>query len=362
MSLDYYQRFSSREISSIDEQEILEIDEYIRKKLLIPDGDEKTLSQLKILEKIALKSPQESDRITAQKEIDILKKQMENVQKQRLYNCYLKEVLPVLEKIQECKSKRFFGCKIAESDPSYKTLSQAKMDFAKIASKYTEIRFKKVEIVLCDCNAETITEEGYIICKGCGLQESINQESVTFKDLARINIAPKSNYNPKQNFDQIILKYQAKNNFQVPKSVYKTVKKEAESTGISLKKITKRNIYEILKRNKLSSYYPGIGIIHYNLTGVTPPVINHLKDQIDEVYEIIEKAYSELRGENNSLNGWFKLYKILALLNFDCHREDFLFSISEKSLEDYESIWSKIIDTLQKTEKKRGEKFWRNLL
>ena len=349
MSYDFRFSFKERDISSLELQEIHEIDDHIRKKLQVSDSKTEVDNRLKILSQIALKSPSVDDRYQAQKTIDILKKQMENNTKKRLYKNYILEAGPVIEKIKAYSPVQYYGCSISRECENYSLLVKEKRKFAEIAEKYAQIEFRKVQEVLCDCESETVVEDGFLICKQCGIRETLRQENVGFKDLSRINVAPKSNYDPKNNFDSTILKYQVKNNFPVDASVYDLVKSELALTGIDYKNCSKRDIYEILKRNGLSKVFPGICIIHFKLTGKKPAEIGHLKEKIDALYYKIEKQHTKTSasGKNNSLQVWFKLYKILLFLGVKCKPDDLLFCISEKSLEDYENIWEKILPCLK---------------
>ena len=343
MSYDFRFSFKERDVSSLELQEIHEIDDYIRKKLQVTDSKTEVDNRLKILSQIALKSPSTDDRYQAQKTIDILKKQMENNTKKRLYKNYVLEAEPIMEKIKTYSPVQYYGCSISRECENYSLLVKEKKKFAEIAEKYAQIEFRKVQEVLCDCESETISEDGFLICKSCGVKETLRQENVGFKDLSRINVAPKSNYDPKNNFNSTILKYQVKNNFPVESSIYELVKSELSLIGTEYKNCSKRDIYEILKRNGLSKIFPGISIIHFKLTGKKPAEIGHLKEKIDALYYKIEKQ----PGKNNSLQVWFKLYKILLFLGVKCKPDDLLFCISEKSLEDYENVWEKILPGLK---------------
>lgn len=358
---DIHYNFKDRDIETLDHSEILELDEYIRKKLDVVYSDSRKQKQLDILTSIALKSPSESDRIQANKKISIIKKQMETEQKRRLLKNYLTEVIPVLEKIEKYTPVQYFGCSISKTDENYKYLVAEKRRFTEIAEKYAHIQFKKIPEVLCDCSAETIVEDGFLICKECGVREPLRQENVGFKDLSRINIAPKSNYDPKQNFDNALLRVQAKKSFSITPECYELLENELESMGIELKKCKKRDIYEILKRNKMSGFFQGIDIIHHKFTEKKPVDLKNYKEAIDTLYYIIEEEYKAETQKTGSLQVWFKIYKIFGLLGIKHDSDNLLYSLSDKSLDEYEDIWSKIEKNIVKRWKKHSNGPKRNI-
>ncbi len=351
---DIHYNFKERDVESLDHQEILEIDEYIRKKLDVIYSDSQKQKQLDILTTIALKSPSESDRIQANKKISIIKKQMETEQKRRLLKNYLTEVIPVLENIEKYTPVQYFGCSVSKNDQNYKYLVAEKRKFTEIAEKYAQIQFKKIPEVLCDCSAETTVEDGFLICKNCGVREPLRQENVGFKDLARINIAPKSNYDPKQNFDNALLRVQAKKSFSITAECYELLESELESMGIDQRNCKKRDIYEILKRNKMSSFFQGIDIIHHKFTNKKPVDLKKYKESIDALYYIIEEEYKAETQKTGSLQVWFKIYKIFGILGIKYDSDNLLYSLSEKSLDEYESIWAKIEKKILKRWKKHS--------
>ena len=145
---DIHYTFKERSVDTLEYQEILEMDEYIRKKLDVDHYDSTKQKKMEILAKIALESPSADDRIQATKKLSILKKQIENEQKRRLLKEYLIEVIPVLENIERYSPTQFFGCRISKEDDNYKLLTAEKIKFAEIAERYAQIRFKKIPEVL----------------------------------------------------------------------------------------------------------------------------------------------------------------------------------------------------------------------
>lgn len=328
-----------------------EILERLKKKNIeeIKAGIEK-INDLKIFGE----SPLQSDRDNALKKIAELRKNLINAENQTELISYLTLIEPVIEKYKERKTASgptYFGLKKTDQN----SCSDIMEEFFYVAKKFFPIKYRpqsKNENTCAQCSTLMYEEEGFLVCKECGMESPItcDENSMYYKDINRINITPKSAYSSKQNFDFAISKLQGIFPMPMSESVISYIREKLDDEGY--KNVTKRKIYDILKQKKMSQYYGLVPKIFSIITGIPCHFIVNYKSQIDELYEIIKKVYFDMSGRENSLNVWFKLYKILKLLQYPCTKDDLCFSISEKSMEDYEDLWKKIVKNIPPEVKK----------
>ena len=273
-----------------------------------------------------------------------------------------------MAKIEECKSEKTFYMYINETYnllEQYKTIlnTPLKISFTNkpvkkskekhniivkyinIAQKYHDIDVDIPEMkkkVKCTCgNKELhIIEDNIYVCMKCGEEHKISINTSSYKDVDRINVGGKYQYDRLTHFRDCINQYQGKQNSNIEDTVYEELMQEFENHGLLMgkktddskkrcKNITHEHIGLFLKELKYSKHYENINLIHYKLTGIKPDDISHLEDMLLNDFIILTDLYDKRYKKEkqivrkNFINTQYVLYQLLCKHRHPCKREDF---------------------------------------
>ena len=232
--------------------------------------------------------------------------------------------------------------------------------FLKISHKYIDTYIennKNGNKIICNhCNNKKLFDviENYIyICLICGSQQEIILHTSSYKDIDRINITNKFQYDRKIHFRDCINQYQGKQNCTIDKTIYVKLidqfkkhhllekstngKKEDECCNIK-----KEHIYIFLKELGYNKHYENVNLIHYQITGIKPDDISYLEDKLLEDFDILtdlyDKKFKNKPGfeRKNFINTQYVLYQLLLKYKHPCNKENFtiLKTVERKSFHD----------------------------
>ncbi len=188
-----------------------------------------------------------------------------------------------------------------------------------------------------DCQVELECFEHSLICPNCCVEQPhfYQDETVSFKDLSRINTNVKYSYIRQTHFKDTIKQFQGKQNKFIDEKVYKTLIHCFESSCMrpmpnGKYNVSKDHIKMFLQENSLYKYYEDINLIHYELTGIPCPDITiyekQLVDDFDKfviVYDkVIQHDYCNYT-RSNILNSYYILYQLLKKNGYSCKESDF---------------------------------------
>ena len=292
---------------------------------------------------------QNSTRKNLKNEKEFLRKKIEEIISRKSEDFYIMETAEILQAytkiLRKPKKVSFMGVEEIQEDEKTPLISK----YLKIAQKFIPnigiMNEKAVETKICEkCGSDLLLEsEGFIICVNCGDETVMKASSSSYKDAERVNVGSKYTYDKRIHFRDCMNQYQGKQNSTIPQKVYDELIHEFSQHGLLLSssdpktkfsKITKEHILLFLKETKNSKHYEDAVLIHHNLTGVKPPDISHLEQDIlndfDQLVETYEKLYKNNNtkmligaGRKNFINNQYVLYQLLKKHGHPCDISEF---------------------------------------
>lgn len=293
-----------------------------------------------------------STRRNIQRAIEELERKIEDIAIGRTQGFYVMEATELVEKYSEIlrkpKKVSFMGVpQVADSGKE----EIVRQYLEKVHKYYPEIGAPKISsrveecgelCTKCSSNGKTIELDGYFVCTECGGEEMIGASSSSYKDAERVNVGSKYTYDKRIHFRDCMNQFQGKQNSTIPPKVYEALDKEFEAHGLLRKSdkkeekfadITKGHVLLFLKETGFSKHYEDAVLIHFNLTGVHPPDISHLENDIvndfDQLVETYEQIYrsddpgGKRISRKNFINNQYVLYQLLRRHKHPCDITEF---------------------------------------
>jgi len=219
-------------------------------------------------------------------------------------------------------------------------------NYLKIASDFTDFQYvpeipsSSSDKYVCPCGNASDFEfrEGVTICENCGTEtETISIQS-SFRDIDRINTHTKYKYEKSFHFREAIAQFEGKQNKYIDPSIYMRIDEwakkhnllhlECENKKERYRDLTKSHLRIMFSESKdktLTDHHEDIHLIFSELTGNPCPDISHLKERLNNWFDLIEQAFyaSPDIGRTNILHGPFLLAKFLRMCNYPITAEDF---------------------------------------
>jgi hypothetical protein len=343
---------SNPSIIDMNSYNIFHIDTIIKEKLTTD------ISNLPSLEKdlqLLLESLNESkNKLTKQQELVLLRKRIQDIQNTFALTLYIYRTADLLTKysnLQQSESSRSFVIKDSSHRSAYAQETAEKNNiisqYISVAREYVEIEnYRRViNVMMCPiCKTTDMTknvdEDTSFICK-CGFETEILDDTPSFKDTDRVNMSSRYTYTRRGHFVDAIKKYQGKHNIDAEtlQSVVATLHQEMGYHHLTSKTVTKDHLYMFLSEKRLCEHYEDINILYHIITGNICPEFSHLESALLELFEQQEKALVEVTATDkndirvNSINVYYKLYKLLQKLGYQCKKGDF-YILKTKTKED----------------------------
>jgi hypothetical protein len=243
-------------------------------------------------------------------------------------------------------------------------------DYLLIAQEFVDIEnFKLKPEIICECcknsNFDPTENETIYICSNCGIQIDIVDDSPSFKDTDRINMASRYTYTTRGHFIDAMNRFEGKENTTIDDSVIKKLGEAMLQCNLTKETVKKDHIYMFMNELKLGDYYENLNFIYFKLTGTNPPDITAERAELLEMNDEIDMVYDYKKDPDrvNAQNVNFKLYKLLQLLNYPFSRDDFFFLKTPTKEREHHEKWREQIEELQKkypnATTSKGEKRWR---
>lgn len=303
-------------------------------------------------------------------QINNLKKAMYDYKHNITYIKYMNDVENILQeynKVASNKSKGvvvFYKIKDVEEPETIVKRLKIIQEYLNIAKNHIRLEIiQKIQIkILCpgcgiDLNNIFLDEDsGMCICPQCGYERETISYNSTYKDVQRINLGNKNNYDDCENFRKALQRFQGKQSHRPPKKLYEQLdeyfkkmgkysSKEIQSLPINeegQKKGTSREMmFEALSETNNSAYYDDINLILHIYWGWNLPNICHLEEKIMDDYISTQKVYNSIQNKdrNASLNIQFRLFVHLKAADYPCNKNDFKIQTSRDSLIFHNEMW-----------------------
>jgi hypothetical protein len=203
----------------------------------------------------------------------------------------------------------------------------------------------------CNIAREELSEEGILVCPGCGSEEYM----LVVSDFPSFRDPPKerNNYAYKKinHLNEILNQFQAKESTIIPEEVMHEVICEIKKRRIqNVAELTEIGMREILKKLNRSKYYEHATHILSRLNGNPPPTITpEIEEKIRTMFQEIQAPFLLYCPDDrtNFLSYSYILYKFFELLELDEYKVYFPLLKSRDRLIAHDIIWKKICEFLR---------------
>ena len=344
-----------------DSCNILHIDSKIKSILLSKVSSINDLHQDLSIMTWIVKNGATIDRFAAKKQASILRRRIQDLEFGMEYGYYIirtQQLIDEYKKIEENSAEQtFMSFAPRQTDPNNDRKNNIIMEYMRIAREYIEIdnirqKVRKMACPTNDCSCRDFVyedDESSYACKECGAVVELVDETPSFKDTDRINMSSRYRYSLPGRFVDTMKKYQGKQNKTISGRTIETIKQEMTRHDISNDEFTKDHLYMFLSDNGLSNHYEDINLIHSKITLIPSPDISKLENLLLEDFMILEDAYMRVKDPDrtNSMNVWYKLYKLLRRRGYKCHRDDFYCLKTASKEDEHDEKMKEAFDILQ---------------
>ncbi len=348
---------SSQSFISLKVYNIIYIDSIIKQKLDkriegLPSLQDELQEYLEILD-----SPNSKQKADAQKKIASIRRNIQDLSTTIEYGYYLFQTQPLIDKYVELSSsdvsRSFIKTKTQETKKENKEKGEIISKFVTIARDYVDIEdyartFNK--LICPDCESEDLRRsfgyESIYVCFDCKLEVEMLDDTPTFRDTDRVNMSNRYTYSRKGHFSEAMKKFQGKQNIKVEtlNCVVSKIGEEMRFYELTKNTVTKDQIYQFLSEKKLSGHYDDINLLYHIITGNPCPDFSHLEDKLLELFDVQEKALIKVSSDNtvetrvNSINVYYKLYKLLQFLGWPCKKSEFYILKTKQKEDEHDEI------------------------
>lgn len=366
---------------------IIEVHKVLIKRFhLLRNKQIKQLNQKKIIEKNKIEHVQSViERKISLSSIEKIDVDLDKLYNLIEYNDYMNKVKDLIEDYRHlCSVPKVisFGASNSVEQPSDEDLLKIQQRI-QIINKYLRIaqKFMRIDVI------QEITNSTLDICTGCGnplpeiitdytqniqscpicsMERIIITQTAFYKDTSRINTSSRNNYDDRDNFWKAVLRFKGSrpnnlqqkvldNMFSLLNEYFKSYKLPT-SEQVKNKSLDHRGrregtdkemMYKALFNIGYAAYYENINLICHLYWGWNLPDISQIEDIIMEDYDKSQRVFEKIKKDRkSSLNGQYRLFKILERHNFKCRSDDFKIVKTDEILGYHEEMWEKICKDL----------------
>lgn len=197
--------------------------------------------------------------------------------------------------------------------------------------------YKNQKCISCQIdNMKIVNHDNNFVCEHCGYIYDSATNDISFKDMDRINISNKYQYDRRTHFKDCINQFQGKQNATIESIVYKDLIEQFRlhhlipenyenlPKEIAFQDITKEHVMMFLKETEHTKHYEDVVLIHHVLTDKPTPDISHLESQLlhdfDELTSLYDKKYRS-HERKNFINTQYVLFQLLKRHRYPCRKE-----------------------------------------
>jgi hypothetical protein len=171
----------------------------------------------------------------------------------------------------------------------------------------------------------------------------MENENVNHKDST--NEKQKYPYRKINHLKEKINQFQSKETADVPEEIYNKIYAELKKKRIRPELALQRDIKDILKNHRLTTYYEHLQQIYCKITGKPPIVLSkEIEEIIINMFQSMQESFQRHcpKGRSNFLNYYYVLNKMFKIIGLYDYSEFFTLLKSKDKLRDQDAIWSKI--------------------
>ena len=305
-------------------------------------------------------TPKDHNTVMAKEQTSVLRRQIQDLESTFALSFYILRTADILEeyrKIMLSKNSRSFVCLDHEAaDREAVKRDELVIKYLLVAREYVEIEnyrqhTKKLMCPACyntDLRRASDSDTAFV-CSKCTTEVQILDDTPSFKDTDRVNMCSRYTYSRKGHFIDAIKKLQGKQNTdpEVIQSVINVLLNAMEFHNLRSDTVTKQHLYMFLAEKNLSAHYENLNLLHRIITDKPCPDISAYEQKLLKDYDkqesALDKVY-EMDTRKNSLNVYYKLYKLLQYNGYICRKDDFCL-LKTKTKEDehdekMKKVWS----------------------
>lgn len=235
-----------------------------------------------------------------------------------------------------------------------------KISRAKLYSDYLDItdinyRQNSPQTNICsqiNCGGEKFLshDDGYIICRKCGLSEPIliPTEKPNYKEPTQDSTIYA--YKRINHLTEILTQLQAKESTDIHQSVFENIQRELKKRKIEKSDLDIFKLRRILKTLNYRKYYEHVPHILQIISGKEPPHFSSENEaKIKEMFKDIQKPFALFCPKNrkNFLNYSYVLHKFCELLGLDRYIGYFPLLKNNTKLLQHDKIWKNICEYMR---------------
>jgi len=222
---------------------------------------------------------------------------------------------------------------------SYHSTSNTGVNSGSTSSKYRSKSASSSKCTGCGKESSFVLQDNFLICEQCGsTTEFVRHSIVSYKDIDRVNMTTKYQYDRITHFKDCINQFQGKQNATIDPKIYEDLIHQFRQHDLipenwkslpkeeAFSKITKEHILVFLKETNHTKHYEDVVLIHCFLTGVAPPDISGLENVLlqdfDALTQLYDKKYRN-HERKNFINTQYVLFQLLRRHRYPCKKEDF---------------------------------------
>lgn len=295
-----------------------------------------------------------------------LEHEIRDTENKSSYHYYLLEAVPILDQYKKLKKEKTFRFNFLdntmECTRELDEVIQKYMRLIRPLSSYISLDIPIQETQPSKKNSDTAvppsscpqckSEDPFLsfdnnpTCSECGVVVSHTHNSISFKDIHRVNIYNKYTYDRRTHFRDTINQFQGKQNAVIDPSLYTDLTERLVSYHLIpddwedqihnknvpretvFEKVEKQHIMLFLKDMKQSKYYEDINLIYHQITHKPIPNISHLENTLMNDFDMLIDQYDKTIKNNqtlrkNFINTQYVLYQLLKRHKYPCKQDDF---------------------------------------
>ncbi len=347
-------------IVTSEDYDLVVLDSQIREHIISKKNSIRTMyAELETCLRI-VKRGDITQRILASQTIPRLRNKIKDLETTMELGLYILRVSEVLEEYRQLSRTSFVR---DVTSPTSKRKMDLRRIFLGCVRDYIVLNIPKrrVNRVLscgvCGSRDTRVSEDDDAIhvCMKCFHEFEIPVETPSYKDTDRVNLSNKYVYSRRGHFTDAVKHLQGQQHYDKNKveHVLEIIRAEMEYHVLVTEReqtnsVTKNNVHTILVNMGLSKHYIDLNLLYMLLTGEECPNLSPFMDKLFADFDQLEDALEKIKdgGRVNSLNVFYKLYKLLQRISPGWRKSDFYILKTKAKEDEHDEKMKKAFDLL----------------